>query len=400
MFPIPHFLYNRISLKLQLISSQLGVALIQLSGMTAYREGNVIDLGFTQLQVVQACSGLRYLISLVVLGLLLAYFFRARFWKRLILVLSTIPLAILANSIRIALTGILYKYVGPKIAEGFFHDFSGWFIFMFALSLLLPGMWLLKKILPDEADLPSERKKSAAQMSPKDIQQNTPFNAKGKSNVGQILFISNVILLGLTLIISYGVNFRERVPIKKSFDAFPLQIGEWVGIRETMEQQYIDELDLSDYVIVDYKNPQGKSVNFYVAYYESQRKGESIHSPATCLLGGGWIFKEAGAQTIDVPVYNKSSMQVNRAFMEKQGQKQLAYYWFLQRGRNLTNPYQLKFFAFWDALIKQRTDGALIRLITPVYESDSLEQAEKRLQNFTRHIVPCLEEYIPGRDIL
>ena len=140
MFPLPNFLFNKISVYLKLISSQLGVAMMQIYGMSAYREGNIIDLGFTQLQVVDACSGLRYIFPLIVLGILLAYFFRAAFWKRAIVVISTIPLSIITNSLRIALTGILYEVWGAKVAEGFFHGFSGWFIFMFSLAVLLLEM--------------------------------------------------------------------------------------------------------------------------------------------------------------------------------------------------------------------------------------------------------------------
>jgi EpsI family protein len=93
-------------------------------------------------------------------------------------------------------------------------------------------------------------------------------------------------------------------------------------------------------------------------------------------------------------------MPVNRAFIQKRGSKQLTYYWFPQRGRILTNAYQLKIYAFWDALTKQRTDGALVRVMTPVYESEGLEDAEQRLQGFTREIVPVLDEFIPDQDRL
>ncbi len=89
-------------------------------------------------------------------------------------------------------------------------------------------------------------------------------------------------------------------------------------------------------------------------------------------------------------------MPVNRAFMQKSGFRQLTYYWFPQRGRILTNAYQLKIYAFWDALTRQRTDGALVRVMTPVYESEGLEDADERLQGFTRDIVPVLDEFIPG----
>ncbi len=157
-FTPPDFIYFGLTLQLKLISSQLGVAMLQAYGMSAYREGNVIDLGFTQLQVVDACSGLRYLFPLLIMALLLAYFFRLRLWKCFILVLSAIPLTIFTNSVRIAMTGVLYEIWGPAVAEDFFHGFSGWFIFMFGFAGLLVVMWVLQKIFP-------EKKLSAGQES-------------------------------------------------------------------------------------------------------------------------------------------------------------------------------------------------------------------------------------------
>ena len=403
MFPPPNFIYRKISVNLKLVSSQLGVATMQLFGMSAYREGNVIDLGFTQLQVVDACSGLRYLFPLIVLGILLAYFYKAAFWKKAVLVISTVPISIVVNGLRIALVGMLYPVFGPKVAEGFFHDFSGWFIFMVSLGILLAEMWILKKILPEKSSLVQGSKRQEAgrlegwESEKQASTQNSKFKIQNLFFSPQ--FVVAVILLGATLALSQGVEFREKIPIAKSFDEFPVQIGEWSGTRQSMEQKFVDELDLSDYVTMDYQNKQGKSVNFYVAYYESQRKGESIHSPATCLRGGGWIFNQAGAVTIPVTAYGSSFMNVNRAFMQKGAYKQLSYYWFPHRGRILTNAYQLKIFAFWDALTKQRTDGALVRVITPVYESETLKYAEARLQEFTKEIVPVLAGYIPGKQI-
>ena len=147
-FPFPNFVNTRAILQLKLISSQLGVWMLHAYGMSAYREGNVIDLGFTQLQVVDACSGLRYVLPLMVLAVLLAYWFRAHWWKRIVLFLSSIPLAIFVNAFRIALTGILYSIFGAAVAEGFFHGFSGWLIFLFCIPILLLEMWILRWLPP------------------------------------------------------------------------------------------------------------------------------------------------------------------------------------------------------------------------------------------------------------
>jgi exosortase D (VPLPA-CTERM-specific) len=146
MFPPPRFLVDVITQKLKLFSSQLGVFLIQSVGMPVYREGNIIDLGFTQLKVVEACSGLNSVISLGVLGILIAYLYRAVLWKKVLLVASTLPLAIVANSLRIALTGLIAKYLGTEYAQGFFHDFSGWLMFILELLVLYLEMRILDKL--------------------------------------------------------------------------------------------------------------------------------------------------------------------------------------------------------------------------------------------------------------
>ena len=106
------------------------------------------------------------------------------------------------------------------------------------------------------------------------------------------------------------------------------------------------------------------------------------------------VFTTSFAVLFDIE-YKEGFMRVNRAFMQKTGYKQLSYYWFPQRGRILTNAYQLKIFAFWDALTRQRTDGALVRLITPVYETEELADAEARLQGFVREINPILSKFLP-----
>jgi EpsI family protein len=166
-----------------------------------------------------------------------------------------------------------------------------------------------------------------------------------------------------------------------------------------MAQKFLDVLDLSEYVIMDYKNAAGKKINFYVAYYESQRKGESIHTPATCLPGGGWTFEQSGTVKITGVPGKHGTYEVNRAVMQFGNYRQITYYWFPARGRILNNAYQLKIYNFWDALTKQRTDGALVRLITRVYDDEKPSDAEKRLKNFVRDVAPVLDEYLPGKNL-
>ena len=144
MNPLPSFWYHNLSSELQLLSSQLGVAIMRIFGVSVFLQGNVIDLGDYKLQVAEACSGLRYLFPLMTLGALIAYMFETRNWIRWLLFVSTIPITVVMNSIRIGVIGVLVDQYGIAQAEGFLHQFEGWVIFMVCFAtLLLEGRLLL-----------------------------------------------------------------------------------------------------------------------------------------------------------------------------------------------------------------------------------------------------------------
>lgn len=386
MFPFPNVINNALSLNLKLVSSKIGVLLLQLIGVSVFQDGNIIDLGFTKLEVVEACSGLRYLFPLIIVGILLAGQHRARLWQRALLVLSAVPFSILINSLRITCIAWLYPVLGAGVVDGFWHDFIGWSLFMVSVGGMLGARWLLLWLAPaPPGESSSERKKAAdgpqAGLRPRPVWP---------------MAVVAVLMLASTAIATRSINFREQVPLARPFADFPMQIEEWRGRQSSLEQVYLDALKLSDYLLADYANAQGKTVSLYVAYNASQRKGASSHSPATCLPGSGWMFKESGTTELPVGPGNGQAM-VKRAFMEKNGERLLAYYWFPQRGRVLTNLYQLKWFTFWDALTRQRTDGALVRLITTVQAGEQPAEADARLQAFAREAGPQLNSFLPGR---
>lgn len=146
MVPFPAFILNNLSSKLQLISSWLGVEFIRACDIMVYLEGNVIDLGNYKLQVVDACSGLRYLFPLASLAFLCAYLFKGPFWQKLLIFLSAMPLTIFMNSFRIGVIGVLVDNWGTEMAEGFLHDFEGWAVFLLCMALLFIEMWIFSRI--------------------------------------------------------------------------------------------------------------------------------------------------------------------------------------------------------------------------------------------------------------
>ena len=136
MIPIPTVVYNSITFPLQILASRVSTQALDVMQIPVLREGNVLELAQQKLSVVEACSGIRSLLSLTFLSLVYGYFFERKIWMRVVLFLSTIPIAIVANASRVTLTGVLTEYK-PELAEGFFHTASGWVIFMVALAILI-----------------------------------------------------------------------------------------------------------------------------------------------------------------------------------------------------------------------------------------------------------------------
>jgi len=390
MIPLPEFILNNLSAELQLISSAIGVWFIQLFGISVFLEGNVIDLGSMKLQVVDACSGLRYLFPLMTFGFIAAYFFKAPFWQRAFIFLSTIPITILMNSFRIGVIGVTVEYWGESMAQGFLHDFEGWIVFMACAGVLVLEMWVLTKIRAKKLPL--------REVFGLEFPQSHPKNAKIRYRTFSQPMLGVVLLLGLVTLLSQFLPEREEiVPERKDFSTFPMRIGDWKGKSDRLEQMFIDKLSFSDYMIADYVNNKNKkeSANFYVAYYNSQKKGASAHSPRTCIPGGGWKITSLEEKIFENIRVADQPLRVNRTIIRKGGNSQLVYYWFQQRGRVITNEYMVKWYLFWDALTRNRTDGALVRLTTFVPKGQDLAEADKRLTGLLGGLSQVLGDYVP-----
>jgi exosortase len=155
MIPMPTIVFNEVTFPLQIVASKIAAAALPVLGVPVLREGNIINLPTMSLEVAEACSGIRSLLSLITLAAVYGYVTNSRNWLRIALVLAAVPIAIVANSMRIVVTGILGQYGSPHWAEGFFHAFSGWLVFLVSISMLC----LLQQILSRGY---SERRRSRA----------------------------------------------------------------------------------------------------------------------------------------------------------------------------------------------------------------------------------------------
>jgi len=388
MIPLPNFIFYNLSSQLQLISSQIGVAVIRLFDISVFLEGNVIDLGVYKLQVVEACSGLNYLFPLMTLAFISAYFFTGAFWKKAIIFLSSIPITILMNSFRIGAIGVTVEYWGPEMAEGFLHDFEGWVVFMSCIAILVGEMWVLAHIGKDKLPLREAFGLDFPALTPKDAEVSYRVIPKQ-------FYVSFGLLVVVALSVVALPEREEIIPDRKQYTEFPLELdGGWSGSTGYLEKIYIDALKFTDYVMIDYVGEDKGTVNFYSAYYDSQKKGASAHSPRSCIPGGGWRITSLKAHAIKDTTIDGVPMVVNRLLIEKGETKQLVYYWFQQRGRVVTNEYLMKWFLFWDAMTRSRTDGALMRLTTVLKPGRDVSIADKRLEGFSRSISQIIPDFV------
>ncbi|HTK87454.1 MAG TPA: EpsI family protein [Nitrospiraceae bacterium] len=213
--------------------------------------------------------------------------------------------------------------------------------------------------------------------------------------------VVSVALLTATCGLLHVLSYAEPSPAKKPFSGFPLSIAErWQGKEIGLDKEVLDALKLTDYMMrlyvglgedEDNAEEDVAPVWLYVGYYQSQRTGSTYHSPKNCLPGAGWQFDEAS----EVPVMVAANTQVviNRALVRKGTDRQLILYWYHDRGRVIASEYWAKGYMVWDAVMKHRTDGALVRVSIPV--TTTPDEAYRTGLAFVTDIWPLLNDHMP-----
>lgn len=204
------------------------------------------------------------------------------------------------------------------------------------------------------------------------------------------LWIIAGILLGafaLLHTVSHGEVIVARQPLRE----LPYILGNWRGEERPLQTQIVQAVMVSDYTNRVYFDPAGAAVQLYIGYYASQRTGDTIHSPKNCLPGAGWDPIQSGYSRITLR--DGRQIVVNEYVIQQDQNKQLVFYWYQGRGRIIASEYAGKFWMVADAIYRNRTDGALVRLIAPLNDGD--EKARARLLNFTQVLFPYLDELLP-----
>jgi EpsI family protein len=205
------------------------------------------------------------------------------------------------------------------------------------------------------------------------------------------MWITAAILVGAFVLLhtaSHGETVVPHQPLRE----LPYSLGGWAGTEQPLEARIVQAVGVSDYTNRSYYSPKGGFAQLYVGYYASQRTGDTIHSPKNCLPGAGWDPVQSGYATISVADGRK--IVVNEYVIQQGLDKMLVFYWYQDRGRVIASEYSAKFWMVADAISRNRTDGALVRLITPLHDDGT--DARARLVSFTQILFPHLESVIPN----
>ena len=390
MLPLPQFVYWQLTIFLQGVSSELGVWFVSLAGVSVYLEGNVIDLGVYKLQVAEACSGLRYLFPILSFSYLFAILYRGPVWHKAVLLLAAAPLTVLMNSFRIGVIGVMVDKYGIEQAEGFMHFFQGWVIFVGCILILFAMAIAMQRLTPN----------------PKPLGEVIDLDFQGFAGISsRILAIRPSVALAaaalITVLISgawvAGKSSDPALVDRRPFLLFPMQLGEWTGSTSRLEADVEQVLGADDYLQASYiSTVTGQRVSMFSAFYNKQTEGSGIHSPEVCLPVGGWEIFSLDPYAVDMTSTTFGTFNVNRAVIQKGLSKQLVYYWFEQRGKRLTNDYKAKALVIYDSLTMGRTDGALVRYVTPIGTGKNAEaEADARIQAFMKLSLKRLPEFVP-----
>jgi EpsI family protein len=302
-------------------------------------------------------------------------------------VLSSFPIAIIMNAGRIAMIAVLLDRFDIDTSTGSAHAFEGFAVFLLCIVVLFLEVWCLIGIGKTRGRFVVS---DLLMFDRGTLQRLTSWPMSRTS-----LMAGTILLIGGAAVASLPAR-TEIVPQRQPFALFPMEFNDWRGTPQTLDRDSLNALGLSDYLLADFTlNDAGADgpLNLYVAYYASQRAGIHAHSPQLCIPGGGWNI--ISQSIIDMP-WATGSIYANRVVIEKQGVRQIVYYWFEERGRHIAKEGELKYYALKDALFANRSDGALVRIVAPINDGNEAA-ADLMARKFVGEAGLLLPSFVSGR---
>jgi len=385
MIPVPGVIERTLGMFLKSISTNLGGAFISACNIPVHISGNLIDLGTSQLQVVDACNGIRFLFPLLALGVVYSYFFERVGWKRIFCVVATMPIAVLTNGLRIGITGVLTTFFGTAAAEGFFHDFEGWVMFMVAFMFIFLLGRVLRFFSPKHATLLPVQRKNAGESSAAMVVQRP----------GPGAFYGSIVLLAVVGALSLSTSALPAVKIQGGIAGFPLAFGEWQGRSQFVDPKVVVASGAEESFSGEYVNGKNRQVSLYVGYRSTAflETENFFHSPTVCLPSSGWkVVSTTTRKITGIPVFGE--LPVTEMLVDNMGEKLLVYFWFQTKKRVTQDKNINRFHLTLHAISRDNTYDLFMRPITRISAGETQADVESRMDNYVREMMAAANTYL------
>lgn len=186
------------------------------------------------------------------------------------------------------------------------------------------------------------------------------------------------------------------IPIKKPLEFFPRKIGNWSFCERVIFSDNVSTLlGVDDYIQFKYISPENKKIDLYVSYFSSQKEGKGFHSPKNCMPGAGWDIVRCEPTKLRIDHSKPITIEINKMIIQKGSEQAIVFYWFQSRGRFISSEYMQKIYLVLDSILKHRTDGSFVRIMTSIDSGEMEQEAVDSLLEFTEQVICFLREYIP-----
>lgn len=398
-FPIAYLLFmiklfsegdDRFHWPFQLLAANIGVWLLHLFGFAVYQEGIYIQLPGVTLEVATACSGVRFLLAIIAIGIPLAHFTQKTWPRKIGLVGFAVLIAILANGLRVAMIGVWTSYYGAgDDPHGPFHVLQGVFVSWIGFIALFAGAWILSRRQTTARTSVSPHQQHGNQESPISRDMPSMTDRDGGARLMPPWVLAAILLL-VTGSISYLAH-TTPLPLQHDLSTLPIVIGTWSGEAVSFDQEPFRVRGTDQEVARRYHSADGRTITLYIGYFNAQEQDRELVNYRT-----SWDFHR-GETEITIPSESGGTHRVNQVLLRAGRDKDLAFFWYDLNGRMATGRYEAKLLTMWDALTRGRSNGAFILVFTPLTERGDPETSPTEIHLFIRDLLPILHSHISER---
>lgn len=378
MVPWMDLFIERLQWTFQIISAEIGTFLLKVMGYPVFHDSIYIQLPGITLMVARECSGINFLISVIAIALPLVFLTQNTWRRAVVVLLSGVAITVLANSVRVALAGIMGSHYGPEMLHGPGHIFRGWFVAQVGWIGVFLVNWAVLKFRSDSGYRLHEKWK---------LDKRTKVGLSPRGGSLRPIIIVLVFLCGVGIYL-HGFALPQPIPLKRSLATFPYRVGDWKG-RESdwlRSEEFFPNADAE--LARTYRDPSGREAYLYVGYFESQSLDKRMIS-----FHDNELYKKTKAvpTNLDPPVPGT----VNRSFLIIDRTRYEIVFWYSFPSGDLNGRSDTKLKTIFDALIHRRNNGAVIVLAKPLYDRSEEASVSGQLKDFLRVVAPVLREYLP-----